>query len=210
MQVKHIAIEGPIGVGKTTLAQAIADRLGAATVLENIDSNPFIGLYYDDPGRHALSVQLFFLFSRLRQWQEMHQQELFHQGVISDYIFAKDRLFASVTLTDAEFVLYDQVARMITIDIPCPDLVIYLQSAPNVIMERIKKRGREFERRLDADYLGRVIAAYDHFFFHYHETPLLIVQTDKLNFVDRPEDIDALIHRIRNMRSGTEFWADYS
>jgi len=207
---KHIAIEGPIGVGKTTLAQAMADRLGAATFFERIDDNPFIELYYDDPERHALSVQLSFLFSRLKQWQELHQQELFHQGMISDYIFAKDRLFATVTLSDAEFSLYDKVTRAVAVDLPRPDLVVYLQSDPDVIMKRIKKRGRRFENGLSHAYLRRVIAAYDHFFFHYNETPLLIVQTDKLNFADKPEDIDALLQRIGAMRSGTEFWADYT
>jgi len=207
---KHIAIEGPIGVGKTTLAQAMADRLGAATFFERIDDNPFIELYYDDPERHALSVQLSFLFSRLKQWQELHQQELFHQGMISDYIFAKDRLFATVTLSDAEFALYDKVTRVVAVDLPRPDLVVYLQSDPDVIMERIRKRGRRFEKGLSHTYLRQVIAAYDHFFFHYNETPLLIVQTDKLNFADKPEDIDALLQRIGTMRSGTEFWADYT
>jgi len=207
---KHIAIEGPIGVGKTTLAQAMADKLGAATFFERIDDNPFIELYYDDPERHALSVQLSFLFSRLKQWQELHQQELFHQGMISDYIFAKDRLFATVTLSDAEFALYDKVVRAVAVDLPKPDLVVYLQSDPGVIMERIKKRGRRFEKGLSHTYLRQVITAYDHFFFHYNETPLLIVQTDKLNFADKPEDIDALIQRISAMRSGTEFWADYT
>ncbi len=207
---RHIAIEGPIGVGKTTLARAMADRLGAATCLESIDDNPFLELFYDDPERHALSVQLSFLFSRLQQWQELHQQELFRQGLVSDYIFAKDRLFATITLNDAELALYDKVLRAVAVDLPRPDLVVYLQSTPEVIMGRIRRRGRGFERRLTEDYLRRVIAAYDHFFFHYQETPLLIVQTDRLNFADRPEDIDALIARMNAMRSGTEFWADLS
>jgi len=207
---RHIAIEGPVGVGKTTLAQAMADRLGAITCFERIDDNPFIGLYYDDPERHALSVQLSFLFSRLKQWQELNQQELFHQGIISDYIFAKDRLFATITLSDAEFVLYDKVTRAVAMDLPRPDLVVYLQSDRNIIMNRIKKRGRKFEHGLSHAYLRRIITAYNHFFFHYNETPLLIVQTDKLNFADKPDDIDALLQRIGAVRSGTEFWADYT
>jgi len=210
LHYKHIAIEGPIGVGKTTLAQAMADQLSATTCFERIDDNPFIELYYDDPERHALSVQLSFLFSRLKQWQDLHQQELFHQGMISDYIFAKDRLFASITLNDAEFVLYDKVMRAVAMDLPRPDLVIYLQSDPDIIMERIKKRGRRFEKGLSHAYLRRIITAYNHFFFHYNETPLLIVQTDKLNFADKHEDIDALLQRISAMRSDTEFWADYT
>jgi len=206
----HIAVEGAIGVGKTTLARALADRLNSSLVLEQADDNPFLETFYENPERHALAVQLSFLFSRLKQWQELHQQELFHQGMVSDYIFGKDRLFATITLSDAELALYDQVARAVAVDLPRPDLVIYLQSKPDVIMNRIKLRGRRFEKGLNADYLKRVISAYDQFFFRYQETPLLIVQTDKLNFAEQAEDIEALIDRIGRMRSGTEFWADYS
>jgi len=206
----HIAVEGPIGVGKTTLARAIADRMGSAMVEESIDDNPFIELFYDDPSRNALAVQLSFLFSRLRQWQALQQRSLFSSGLVSDYLFAKDRLFATINLSDSELTLYDQVARAVAMDIPSPDLVIYLQSDADVIMRRITRRKRRMERGLSMDYLKRVIAAYDQFFFRYQEAPLLIVQTDKLNFADEPEDIDALIGRIGKMRSGTEFWADYS
>ncbi|MFC1626450.1 deoxynucleoside kinase [Pseudomonadota bacterium] len=206
----HIAVEGAIGVGKTTVAQKLADRLASSTLLESIDDNPFVELFYQNPSRHALAVQLSFLFSRLKQWQSIHQQELFSQGVVSDYLFAKDRLFASINLTDEEFILYDQVARLVSVDIPKPDLVIYLQSDHDVIMNRIRSRNRSTERGLTPDYLKQVIAGYDNFFFHYQDTPLLIVQTDCLNFAEKDEDLDALIDRIRNMRSGTEFWADYS
>ncbi len=206
----HIAVEGAIGVGKTTLVRAMAARIGAETVLERIDDNPFIALYYENPERHALAVQLSFLFSRYRQYRALQQQELFHRGVITDYIFAKDRLFASVTLSDPEFKLYQEVARALPVDVPHPDLVIYLQSTPEVIMQRIRRRGREFERVLSTEYLQRIIEAYDRFFFHYRDSPLLVVQTDKLNFADSPEDIDALIRRIGAMRSRTEFWADYT
>lgn len=206
----HIAVEGAIGVGKTTLARALADRLDAATLFEQVDDNPFIELFYQDPSRHALAVQLSFLFSRLRQWQELNQQNLFGQGMVSDHIFAKDRLFATVTLNDEELALYDQVARLLSTDIPKPDLVIYLQSKPEIILQRIRKRNRPMERGLTPEYLHKIIAAYDRFFFHYHETPLLIVQTDRLNFAESEEDITALIHRMNAMRSGTEFWADYS
>jgi len=206
----HIAIEGAIGVGKTTVAQKLADKLAISAMMESVDDNPFVELFYQNPSRHALAVQLSFLFSRLKQWQGIHQQELFSQGLVSDYLFAKDRLFASVNLTDEEFILYDQVARLVSVDIPKPDLVIYLQSDHEVIMERIRSRNRNMERGLTPDYLKKVMAGYDHFFFHYQETPLLIVQTDHLNFAENDKDMDALINRIRNMRSGTEFWADYS
>jgi len=206
----HIAVEGAIGVGKTTVAQKLADRLASSTLMESIDDNPFVELFYQNPSRHALAVQLSFLFSRLKQWQSIHQQELFSQGLVSDYLFAKDRLFASINLTDEEFILYDQVARLVSVDIPKPDLVIYLQSDHDVIMNRIRNRNRSTERGLTPDYLKQVIAGYDNFFFHYQDTPLLIVQTDCLDFAEKDEDLDALIDRIRNMRSGTEFWADYS
>lgn len=206
----HIAVEGAIGVGKSTVAQRLADRLGSATLMESIDDNPFVELFYQNPSRHALAVQLSFLFSRLKQWQSIHQQELFSQGLVSDYLFAKDRLFASINLTDEEFHLYDQVARLVSVDIPRPDLVIYLQSKHDIIMNRIRNRDRTEERGMTPDYLQKVMAGYDNFFFHYQETPLLIVQTDRINFADSDEAVDALIDRIRDMRSGTEFWADYS
>lgn len=178
----HIAVEGAIGVGKSTVAQKLADKLASSTLMENIDDNPFVELFYQNPSRHALSVQLSFLFSRLKQWQGIHQQELFSQGLVSDYLFAKDRLFASVNLTDEEFALYEQVAKLVSVDVPKPDLVIYLQSDHDVIMDRIRSRNRSTERGLTPDYLKQVMAAYDNFFFHYQETPLLIVQTDRLNF----------------------------
>ncbi len=206
----HIAIEGAIGVGKTTLTQKLADKLGSSTFYEQVDDNPFIELFYQDPSRHALSVQLSFLFSRLKQWQTLHQQDLFSQGVVSDYLFAKDHIFATVTLSDEELTLYDQVARLLQVDLHRPDLVIYLQSKPNIIMERIRRRNRGMERNLKMDYLQQIINAYDQFFFHYQEVPLLIVQTDRMNFADHEDAVDTLIERIGNMTSQTEFWADYS
>jgi len=206
----HIAVEGAIGVGKTTLCRKLADHLEATMFLEQVDNNPFIELFYQDPTRHALSVQLSFLFSRLKHWQSLHQQDLFSQGVISDYIFAKDRIFATVTLSDEELTLYDQVANLVSIDVPKPDLVIYLQSDPSVIMDRIRGRNRPMERGLKADYLQKIITAYDQFFFHYQETPLLIVQTDRMNFADSEDAVAAIIERIGNMQSQTEFWADHT
>ena len=206
----HLAVEGAIGVGKTTLARKLADRIGSSVFLESIDDNPFIELFYQDPTRHALAVQLSFLFSRLKHWQSLHQQDLFSQGVVSDYLPAKDKIFASVTLSDEELSLYHQVASLMSSDLPKPDLVIYLQSDPKVIMERIRGRNRAMERGIRADYLQRIIAAYDRFFFHYQETPLLVVQTDRVNFAASEEAISSLIERIGNMQSRTEFWADHS
>ena len=180
------------------------------TFFEQVDDNPFIELFYQDPSRHALSVQLSFLFSRLKQWQTLHQQDLFTQGVNSDYIFAKDHLFATITLSDEELALYEKVAKLVSIDIFKPDLVIYLQSDPRVIMERIRGRNRDIERGINSDYLQKVITAYDQFFFHYQDTPLLIVQTDRMNFADNEGAVDALIQRIGDMQSETEFWASFT
>ncbi len=206
----HIAVEGAIGVGKTTLTTRLADSLGSKTFFEQIDDNPFIELFYQDPSRHALAVQLSFLFSRLKHWQSLHQQDLFASGVVSDYIFAKDRLFATVTLSDEEFALYDQVARLLSVDVPKPDLVIYLQSDANIILDRIRGRNRPMERNIKADYLRDVISAYDRFFFNYQDTPLLTVQTDRLNFAEDEAAVDHLIERIGGMQSRTEFWADHT
>jgi len=209
-KLTHIAIEGGIGVGKTTLAQGLAQKFNANLLLESIETNPFLELFYQDPSRHALSVQLSFLFSRLKQWQGLIQQDLFKSMMVSDYLFAKDRLFAMTNLSDEEFILYDQVAQLVSINLPKPDLVIYLQSSPNIAFERIQKRNRDIEKMITLDYLTQVNTTYDHFFFHYQETPLLVVQTDRINFADRPEAMDMLVQRINQMGKGTEFWADYT
>ncbi len=209
-KLKHIAIEGGIGVGKTTLAQGLAERLGGHLLLETIDDNPFLELFYQDPERHGLSVQLAFLFSRLKQWQTLVQQDLFHALIVSDYLFAKDRLFAMINLSDEEFALYNQVAQAVAPELPKPDLVIYLQSSPEIALQRVKKRNRSMEQDINLDYLKQVSETFDKFFFHYQETPLLVVQTDHINFAEHPQALDMLIDRIHHMGRGTEFWADYT
>ncbi|MDQ6989265.1 MAG: deoxynucleoside kinase [Mariprofundaceae bacterium] len=209
-KMMHIAIEGGIGVGKTTLAQGLASKLDANLLLESIEDNPFLELFYQHPERHGLSVQLSFLFSRLKQWQTLVQQDLFHPVMVSDYVFAKDRLFAMTNLSDAEFVLYEQVAQLVDIDLPRADLVIYLQSSPEIAFKRIQQRQRKFEKNITLDYINQVTTTYDDFFFHYQDSPLLVVQTDRINFAEHPNALDMLIERINNMRSGTEFWSDYS
>jgi len=210
LKLTHIAIEGGIGVGKTTLAKGLAEKLGANLLLEDIDDNPFLELFYQNPERHGLSVQLSFLFSRLKQWQSMIQQDLFHSLIVSDYLFAKDRLFAMTNLSDEEFSLYNQVAQVVAQDLPKPDLVIYLQSSAEIAQKRVQKRNRSMEDGINLEYLKQVTDTFDKFFFHYHETPLLVVQTDRINFAERPEALDMLIDRINHMGRGTEFWADYT
>ena len=210
LNLNHIAIEGGIGVGKTTLAQGLANKLNASLLLEDINDNPFLELFYQDPERHGLSVQLSFLFSRLKQWQSLVQQDLFQSMMVSDYIFAKDRLFAMTNLSDEEFALYNQVAQVVAIDLPKPDLVIYLQSSPEIALKRIQQRNRSMEQGVNLDYLKQVTETFDKFFFHYQETPLLVVQTDRINFAEHPEALDMFIARIKQMGKGTEFWADYT
>lgn len=210
LQLSHIAVEGGIGVGKTTLAKGLAEKLGANLLLEDIDDNPFLELFYQDPERHGLSVQLSFLFSRLKQWQSMIQQDLFHSLIVSDYLFAKDRLFAMTNLSDEEFALYNQVAQVVAAELPKPDLVVYLQSSPEVALKRVQKRNRSMEHGINLDYLNQITETFDNFFFHYQETPLLVVQTDRINFAEHPEALDMLINRINHMGQGTEFWADYT
>ena len=210
LNLNHIAIEGGIGVGKTTLAQGLASKFNASLLLEDIDDNPFLELFYQDPERHGLSVQLSFLFSRLKQWQSLVQRDLFQSMMVSDYIFAKDRLFAMTNLSDEEFALYNQVAQVVTIDLPKPDLVVYLQSSPEIALKRIQQRNRNMEQGINLDYLKQVTETFDKFFFHYQETPLLVVQTDRINFAEHPDALDMLIERIKHMGRGTEFWADYT
>jgi deoxyadenosine/deoxycytidine kinase len=210
LNLTHIAIEGGIGVGKTTLAQGLANKLNASVLLEDIDDNPFLELFYKDPERHGLSVQLSFLFSRLKQWNTLIQQDLFKSVMVSDYLFAKDRLFAMTNLSDEELMLYDQVAHLVAINLPKPDLVVYLQSTPEVALKRIQKRNRSMEKGINLDYLKQITDTFDTFFFHYQETPLLVVQTDRINFAEHPEALDIPIERINHMGKGTEFWSDYT
>ena len=206
LKQKHIVIEGPIGVGKTTLTRALAMRFGARTVFEVVEENPFLASFYQDRNKYAFQVQLFFLLSRFRQQQDLFQQELFSQSTVSDYLFAKDRIFASVTLDPRELALYERIYDMLGPRVMKPDLVIYLQARQDVLMARIKKRGREFERKFDGEYLAELSRTYNDFFHRYDETPLLIINTSDLDFVDHEGDFDELVRAIDSIKAGTHYY----
>lgn len=203
---RYIAIEGPIGVGKTTLTKLLAQRFGGRTVFEVVEENPFLPLFYQDRDKHAFQTQLFFLLSRFKQQQELFQQDLFNQVTIADYLFAKDRIFASLTLNAAEMALYDRVFDMLRPRVVRPDLVIYLQARLDVLLARIKKRGREFERSFDADYLARLCSTYNDYFFHYDETPLLVVNSSDIDLVDNAADQDAILELVRRHKKGVQHY----
>lgn len=198
---RYIAIEGPIGVGKTTLATALAERLGGRVILEKVEENPFLPAFYQDRKKHAFQAQVFFLLSRFQQQQELFQQDLFSQVTVADYLFAKDRIFASLTLEPNEQALYERIWQVLGARVVKPDLVVYLQARSDVLMGRVRKRGRDFERTIAPEYLEAVSRAYGDFFFHYEETPLLVVNTSEIDLGDEA-DLEALVREIRRHRRG--------
>lgn len=199
----YVAIEGCIGVGKTTLTHLMAEQLSGRTVLEVVEENPFLPEFYEDPVAHAFKTQMFFLLSRFKQQEGLVQRELFDRGaVVADYLFAKDRIFAELTLSPHEMWLYDQVFGALETKVQPPDLVIYLQAPISVILGRIEKRGRAFEKDIDPAYLERLIDAYQRFFARYDASPLLIVDTEDLNFPARREDFEAVLTAARETASG--------
>ena len=202
----YVSIEGVIGVGKTSLAHLLEERLNAKLVMEKFDENPFLADFYLDPERYAFQTQLFFLLSRYRQQQELRQTDVFHKLVISDYMFVKDRLFASLNLDDKEMSLYDSVAKILEKNILNPDLVIYLQAETPKLMERITLRGRDFEKNMSPDYIAALNQVYNEYFFRYQESPLLIINTNDIDFVHNEEDLEEVIRYIRQPVSGTKFF----
>jgi deoxyguanosine kinase len=206
MENRYIVVEGPIGVGKTSLTRRLAERFGGRQVLEVVEENPFLASFYGDRDKFAFQTQIFFLLSRFRQQQELFQQDLFNSVTVSDYLFAKDRIFACLTLDPNELALYDRVFEALGTRVTKPDLVIYLQARIDVLLQRIKKRGREFERKFDPVYLEELCRAYNDFFFHYGDTPLLVINTSEIDFVNNEPDFENLIGVIRKMRKGTHHY----
>ena len=206
MKHRYIVVEGPIGCGKTSLAKKLAARMNAATLLEDAAANPFLAQFYRDMRRYALPTQLFFLFQRVGQLEALKQPDLFAKPTVADFTLAKDPLFARLTLDDAEYQLYRQIYEHVKPQAPVPDLVIYLQASVNTLVARVKKRGHAIESGIDEDYLRKLSDAYTRYFYNYGDSPLLIVNSEKLNFVDVPEHLDLLIERIDAMRGGREFF----
>lgn len=202
---RYIVVEGPIGVGKTSLARRLADQLTAQALLEEPDANPFLAGFYRDMRRHALSTQLFFLFQRVNQVAELKQRDLFGGLTVADFLLEKDPLFARLTLNDAEFQLYMQIYTHVKVQAPKPDLVIYLQAPVDLLLERIHRRGIRMERHITEDYLRRLADSYTQFFHQYDAAPLLMVNSANLNFVDKVKDFELLLEHIGRLRGPREF-----
>jgi deoxyadenosine/deoxycytidine kinase len=204
---RYIVVEGPIGSGKTTLARRLAAHLGAATLLEEPDANPFLPGFYQDPARYALQVQLFFLFQRAGQVRDLVQSDLFRVATVADFMLEKDPLFARMNLNDDELALYRQIYAHLKPQAPQPDLVIYLQAGADTLVERVRRRATRYERSIPDDYLLRLADTYARFFLNYEAAPVLTVNSDNLNFVDSARDFDLLLRRINGMRGPREFFS---
>jgi len=206
VRLHYIAVEGPIGVGKTTIVEKLAERLDANTALEEWADNPFLNSFYEGKAGASFQAELFFLLSRYRQQQELVQRNLFSEFTISDYVFEKSRLFAYLNLDDSELLIYERLFGLLAEGVPRPDLVIYLQAPTDVLLKRIRGRGRIEEARLSEDYLSEVNRAYAHYFFHYSVTPLLVVNTEDVDFARREEDVEDLLRQVRGMERGTIYY----
>ncbi|MDD9821367.1 MAG: deoxynucleoside kinase [Gammaproteobacteria bacterium] len=203
---KYIVVEGPIGVGKTTLARRLAARMGAGLTLEQAADNPFLERFYKAPSQFALQTQLFFLFQRVRQLKKLRQGDLFSPLRVADFMLAKDPLFARLTLDEDELQLYEQVYRHLVTEVPRPDLVIYLQAPTDVLVARIRKRGVLFERSMERGYLEDLVEAYARYFLNYNASALLMVNAETLNFVDDDASIDMLLQQAENAASGRHYF----
>jgi len=204
--LRYVVVEGPIGVGKTSLVKKLAATYGSDVLLEKPEENPFLERFYNDPEAYALPTQLFFLFQRSRQVEVLKQSDMFRSSIVSDFMIDKDQLFARVNLQPDEFRLYEQVYAQLSIELPTPDLVIYLQAPVDVLMDRIYRRGIDYEQRVERQYLARLVESYTDYFYHYRAAPLLMVNASEVNFVDNDSDFHMLLEYIDKTRSGRHFF----
>lgn len=202
MPPQYIAIEGPIGAGKSTLAKKLGEDLNARVVLENVEENPFLPEFYKDRRKNALKTQILFLINRYQQQKELLQQELFSKTVVCDYLFSKDRIFAALNLTKDEFFIYEKIYSLLDVQIPKPDLVVFLQASSDVLKKNIKKRDLAYERHIESSYLEELCEAYNRFFFSYMETPLLTVNVTDIDFVKNKTDYENLVREILSSKRG--------
>jgi deoxyadenosine/deoxycytidine kinase len=208
--LRYIAVEGPIGVGKTSLTGLLANEFSARRIVETPHENPFLPRFYQDRKKYAFQAQIFFLLSRYQQQQELLQLDLFSRLTISDYLFARDRIFASINLDENEMALYERIYRLLTGRIPTPDLVIYLQAKAPVLLSRIRQSKEEYDRSIGADYLQTLVQAYNNYFFHYSESPLLVIDTSEIDFVHKEKDLAGLVREIQKPRTGTWYYVPQS
>ena len=204
---RYIVIEGPIGAGKTSLARRLAQHVNGELLLEAPEENPFLPRFYEEPARHALATQLFFLFQRIRQLSDVQQTDLFVGVTVSDFLLDKDALFARLTLADDELLLYQQVYDRLMPQAPVPDLVIYLQASHRLLVDRVRSRDIAYERNMDQDYLSRLAEEYRRLFYQFDAAPLLIVNSDNLNFVDEEADFDLLLQRISELKGPRAYFS---
>ena len=205
VRLRHIAVDGPIGVGKTSLVELLARRFHGTKVLEDVD-NPFLPDFYKKKKGAAFQTQLFFLLARYQQQQEIAQIDLFTNLVVADYHFPKDKIFACLNLDDSELLIYDRLYTLLSESVRKPDLVIYLQGSLETCLKRVKKRNLSYEKSISTDYLRQLIEAYNYYFYHYEETPLLVVDTNEIDFVNRPEHFDDLVEQIKRTKKGVQYY----